>query len=66
MVWSFLWRWVLASAVLVPLCLFGMGFAFGFVTADPAPISPMTNTLTAGAALVAAAVWAGKNARRRR
>jgi len=64
MVWSFIWRWVLASVVLTPIALFSFGFVVGLLTGDDA--ATPANLLVAVAALVGAAAWAFTSARRAR
>lgn len=62
MVWSFLWRFVVA-AVVCPLGLFAYGFVVGLFLGDGLP--PPGGVALALALLASAAVWAYLAARKR-
>lgn len=63
MVWSFLWRWVLASVVLCPLAVFSAGFVVGVLFGDGPPVGGVPTFFVA---LAATAVWAYRSAGRTR
>lgn len=63
MVWSFIWRWVLASVVMCPLVLFSSGFVVGVLFGDgPNTFGVPVFFVT----LAACAAWAVTSARRAR
>ena len=63
MAWSFLWRFVVAAAVVCPLGLLIYGFVVGMFLGDgPSPPGGVSLTL---ALLASAAVWAYFAARKR-